>query len=107
MQQTKLDDSGAVWDLIQRLEKTMDVRIFDIGLTAESTDGQQSLEYSGAIDDGYDHVGVKSIAEKLQEIVGGGSLRMSVGSLGFPTGQALLDWLKATNQQFNAAKVKQ
>ena len=32
---------------------------------------------------------------------------MSVGSLGFPTGQALLDWLKATNQQFNAAKVKQ
>jgi len=107
MQQTKLDDSGAVWDLIQRLEKTSDVRLFDIGLTAESTDGQQSLEYSGAIDAGYDHAGVKSIAEKLQEIVGGGGLRMSVGSLGFPTGQALLDWLKSTNQQFNAAKVKQ
>ena len=107
MQQTKLDDSGAVWDLIQRLEKTSDVRLFDIGLTAESTDGQQSLEYSGAIDSGYDHAGVKSIAEKLQEVVGGGGLRMSVGSLGFPTGQALLDWLKATNQQFNAAKVKQ
>jgi hypothetical protein len=107
MQQTKLDDSGAVWDLIQRLEKTSDVRLFDIGLTAESTDGQQSLEYSGAIDAGYDHAGVKSIAEKLQEVVGGGGLRMSVGSLGFPTGQALLDWLKATNQQFNAAKVKQ
>ena len=107
MQQTKLDDSGAVWDLIQRLEKTSDVRLFDIGLTAESTDGQQSLEYSGAIDAGYDHAGVKTIAEKLQEVVGGGGLRMSVGSLGFPTGQALLDWLKATNQQFNAAKVKQ
>ena len=107
MQQTKLDDSGAVWDLIQRLEKTSDVRLFDIGLTAESTDGQQSLEYSGAIDAGYDHAGVKSIAEKLQEVVGGGGLRMSVGSLGFPTGQALLDWIKATNQQFNAAKVKQ
>ena len=107
MQQTKLDDSGAVWDLIQRLEKTSDVRLFDIGLTAESTDGQQSLEYSGAIDAGYDHAGVKSIAEKLQEVVGGGGLRMSVGSLGFQTGQALLDWLKATNQQFNAAKVKQ
>jgi hypothetical protein len=107
MQQTKLDDSGAVWDLIQRLEKTSDVRLFDIGLTVESIDGQQSLEYSGAIDAGYDHAGVKSIAEKLQEVVGGGGLRMSVGSLGFPTGQALLDWLKATNQQFNAAKVKQ
>lgn len=32
---------------------------------------------------------------------------MSVGSLAFPTGQALLDWLKATNQPFNAAKVAQ
>jgi hypothetical protein len=107
MQQTKLDDSGAVWDLIQRLEKTSDVRLFDIGLTGESTDGQQSLEYLGAIDGGYDHAGVKNIAEKLQEVVGGGGLRMSVGSIGFPTGQALLDWLKETNQQFNAAKVKQ
>ena len=106
-QQTKLDDSTAVWDLIQRLEKTSGVRLYDIGLTAESTDGQQSLEYSGALDGGYDHAGVKAVAEKLQEVVGGGSLRMSVGSFGFPTGQALLDWLKATDQQFNAAKVKQ
>jgi hypothetical protein len=107
MQQTKLDDPGAVWDFIQRLEKTSNVRLFDISLTAESNDGQQTIDYSGAIDAGYDHVGLKSIAEKLQEIVGVGSLRMSVGSIGFPTGQALLDWLKETNQQFNAAKVKQ
>jgi hypothetical protein len=50
------------------------------------------------------------VAERLQEIVSQatpGSLRMSVGSLAFPTGQALLDWLKATNQPFNAAKVVQ
>lgn len=32
---------------------------------------------------------------------------MTIGSLGFPTGQALLDWLKATNQPFNLAKVTQ
>ncbi len=107
LQQTKLDDATAVWDLIQQLVKTPGVRLYDIGLTAESTDGQQSLEYSGALDDGYDHAGVKTVTEKLQEVVGGGRLRMSVGSLGFPTGQALLDWLKATDQQFNAAKVKQ
>ena len=49
----------------------------------------------------------KSVAEKLQEIVSDGSLRMTVGSLAFPTGQALLDWLRATNQPFNAAKVSQ
>ena len=106
-QQAKLDDSGAVWDLIQRLEKASGVLIYDIGLTAESSDGQQNVEYSGALVGGYDAVAVKTVAERLQELVGGGSLRMTVGSLRFPTGQALLDWLKATNQQFNAEKVKQ
>ena len=101
-QQTKLDDSGAVWDFIQRLEKAAGVSAYDISLTAESSDGQQNVEYSGALDGGYDAAALKSVAEKLQEIVSGGSLRMTVGSLGFPTGQALLDWLKATNQPFNA-----
>ncbi len=106
-QQTKLDDPGAVWDFIQRLEKRSGVIAFDIGVTAESADRQQSVDYSGALDCGYDAVALKSVAEKLQEIVTGGSLRMTVGSLGFPTGQALLDWLRATNQPFDTAKVKQ
>ena len=65
------------------------------------------MEYSGALDSGYDAVAVKAIAQKLQDIVSGGDLRMTIGSLAFPTGQALLDWLKATNQPFNAAKVSQ
>ena len=106
-QQTKLDDSTAVWDFIQRLEKTSGVTAYDIGLTAESSDGQQNLEYSGSLDGGYGAAMLKSVAGKLQEIVGGGSLRMSLGSLGFPTGQALLDWLKATKQPFDLAKVGQ
>ncbi|HEV8716594.1 MAG TPA: hypothetical protein VGX03_27720, partial [Candidatus Binatia bacterium] len=106
-QQTKLDDSGAVWDFIQRLEKTAGAGAYDVSLTAESSDGQQNVEYSGALDGGYDAAALKSVADKLQEIVSGGSLRMTVGSLGFSTGQALLDWLKATNQPFNVAKVIQ
>jgi hypothetical protein len=106
-QQTKLDDAGAVWDFIQRLELAAGVSVYDISLTAESSDGQQNVEYSGALDGGYAAAAVKSVADKLQEVVGGGSLRMTIGSLGFPTGQALLDWLKATNQPFNAAKVSQ
>jgi hypothetical protein len=106
-QQTKLDDSGAVWDFIQRLEKATGVGAHDISLTAESSDGQQNVEYSGALDGGYDAAALKSVADKLQEIVSGGSLRMTIGSLGFPTGQTLLDWLKATNQSFNLAKVSQ
>jgi hypothetical protein len=106
-QQTKLDDSGAVWDFVQRLEKSAGVIAFDIGLTAESGDRQQSVDYSGASDGGYDATALQSVAGKLQEIVTGGSLRITAGSLGFPTGQALLDWLKAANQPFDAAKVIQ
>ena len=110
-QQTKLDDAGAVWDIIQRLEQAgssgVGIVARDISLTAESEDGQQNVEYSGALDSGYAASAVKTVAEKLQEIVSDGSLRMSVGSLEFPSGQALLDWLRATNQPFNAAKVNQ
>ena len=89
------------------LEKSSGVVAFDINLTAESSDGHQNLEYTGALENGYGPAALKTVAEKLQDIVSDGSLRMSVGSLGFPTGQALLDWLKATNQPFNAAKVIQ
>jgi Chitobiase/beta-hexosaminidase C-terminal domain len=106
-QQTKLDDSGAVWDFIQRLGNATGVSAYDIRLTAESTDGQQNVEFCGVLEGGYGAAALKSIAEKLQEIVSGGSLRMAIGSLGFPTGQSLLDWLRATNQQFNVAKVAQ
>ena len=110
-QQTKLDDASAVWDTIVRLEQASAVMAHDISLTAESTDGQQNVEYSGALDSGYDAVAVKAIAQKLQDIVSGDTppitLRMTIGSLAFPTGQALLDWLKATNQPFNAPKVRQ
>lgn len=105
--QTKLDDSTAVWDFIQRLDGATSVRAYDISLTAESGDGRQNVEYSGALDGGYESSAIKTIAEKLQEIVSNGSLRMNIGSLGFPTGQALLDWLKATRQPFNATKVIQ
>jgi Chitobiase/beta-hexosaminidase C-terminal domain len=106
-QQTRLDDSGAVWEFIQRLEMASGVRAYDIGLTADSSDGFQNVEYSGVLVGGYDANATRAVAEKLQEIVGGGSLRLAIGSLGFPAGQALLDWLKATNQPFNAAKVTQ
>ena len=106
-QQTKLDDSGAVWDFIPRMEKIAGMTAYDVGLTAESSDGQQNVEFSGAMEGGYDAAALKAVAEKLQDIVSGGSLRMVIGSLGFPTGQALLDWLKATNQPFNLAKVTQ
>ncbi|MGF1531334.1 MAG: DUF499 domain-containing protein [Puniceicoccaceae bacterium] len=106
-QQTKLDDSGSVWDFIDRMEKAPQVVAFDINLTAESSDGLQVIDYSGAEEDGYDAARIKAVAERLQEIVGGGNLRMTIGNLSFPTGQALLDWLRALNIPFNLAKVTQ
>ena len=109
-QQAKLDDAGAVWDFLLRLEGANTVTAHDISLTAESVDGQQNVEYSGALEGGYAAAAIKTVAERLQEIVSQatpGSLRMSIGSLAFPTGQSLLDWLKATNQPFNVAKVVQ
>ena len=106
-QQTRLDDTGAVWDFIQRIGQTAGVVAYDLNITAESADGQQNLDYCGALEGGYDTLFLGSVAKKLQEIVNGGSLRMTVGSLGFTTGQILLDWLRATNQQFNPARVVQ
>jgi hypothetical protein len=40
-------------------------------------------------------------------MAGPGGLRMTVGKIRFPTGQQLLDWLKATNQNFDINKVSQ
>lgn len=106
-QTTKFDDSAAVWDLIGQLEKTANIFAFDISLTAESADGAQNMEYSGAIEAGYGGAALKDLAAKLQEIVGGGSLRMTIGCLSFTTGQALLDWLKSLNIPFDPTKVTQ
>ena len=103
----KLDEAGQVWDFIERLGTTENAMAYDIGLTVESDDRRQHVEFSGAVDGGYDAKALKSFADHLQEVVGAGSLRMTVGSLGFPTGQHLLDWLKGANQPFDIAKVKQ
>ena len=105
-QPTKLDEAGAVWDLIGKMGKADRVLAFDIGITAESTDGAQNIEYSGAIEGGYD-AALKVVSEKLQEMVGCGNLRMTIGSLHFPTGQGLLDWLKSCDQPFDLNRVTQ
>ena len=89
------------------MEKAPQVLALEIGLTAESSDRLQVIDYSGAEEDGYDAARIKAVAGRLQEIVGGGNLRMTIGSLSFPTGQALLDWLKAANTPFDLTKVTQ
>jgi hypothetical protein len=107
MRVTKLDDAGQVWDFLERLAAAENVAAYDVGLTAESSDGLQHVEFTGAQEGGYEAAALKAIANQLQELAGAGALRMTVGALGFPTGQALLDWLKATNQPFDMTKVRQ
>ena len=53
------------------------------------------VDYTGAMKSRYGGAELKSVATKLQVIVQDGSLRMELGELGFPTGQALIDWLIA------------
>ena len=69
-------------------------------ITAESANGEQNVDYSGVLKDGDGAADLKAVVEKLQEIANDGSLRMQIGELGFPTGQALIDWLKAGQKPF-------
>ena len=102
---TKLDDAGAVWIFIQQLEKTPLVTAEAISLTVESADGHQVLEYTGS--GPYQGVALKTLTEKLQELVGTGGVRLGVGSVSFPTGQALLDWLHLRNLSIDINAVVQ
>lgn len=106
-QQTRLDDTSAVWDFLERLAATQNVSAFDIQLTAESADGEQNVEYMGALSGGYDAAALKAIADKLQDIVSGGQVRMKIGSLGFATGQSLIDWLRDAHVAFDINRVVQ
>jgi len=105
--QTKLDDTAAVWDFIGRLAKNQNVLALEVGITAESSNGSEHVDYSGAVEEGYTAESLTRNANTLQSLVGAGSLRMLVGGLRFPTGQALVDWLKASNQPFDATGVDQ
>lgn len=105
--QIKIDDSGLVWEFISRLEKINGVRAYDIKLTAISADELQCLEYQGSVSTGYDAALLRNLSESMQTMVAGGSLRLTVNSLGFPTGQALLDWLRESGLAYSVDKVSQ
>jgi hypothetical protein len=105
---TKRDDTAGVWDLIARLHQATAITSLNIGLIAESADGFQTVDFSGALEGGYQAATLKETASRMQDIVGtGAKLRLTIGVLSFPTGQALLDWLRALNQPFDSAFVSQ
>lgn len=103
----RFDDTAAIWDLVARLEKASGVVAHDISLTAQNTDGSQYIEFAGSLVEGYTASEFRRLADALQALVGAGTLRGAVQSMAFPTGQALLDWLKAAKIPYEATKVKQ
>ena len=89
------------------MEQTAGVVAYDVHISTTSSNGEQIFDYTGSLTNGYGGGELKGVAEKLQDIVQDGSLRMEIGELGFTTGQALLDWLKAANEAFNLSNVSQ
>jgi hypothetical protein len=83
------------------------VLAYDVELSAKSSNGEQIVDYSGSLANGYGGAELKTVAGKLQDIVQDGTLRMEIGNLGFSTGQALIDWLNATKEAFNLSYVDQ
>lgn len=105
--QTRFDDPAGVWDFIRRLEANPTFKAHDLNLTAESTDGCQHVEFVGSLASGYAADELKIVGETLQNLSGPGSLRLTAGSISFPTGQGLLDWLRSTNQPVDMDKISQ
>ena len=89
----KLDDSGSTWKFIEAMEKHI-VIAYDIIIKAENNAGDQTLEYLGSGAEGYLSNQLRKFCDSLQELVGPGSVRLECARMHFPTGQALLDWLK-------------
>ena len=103
----KWDDAGAVWQAIAHLEKLNQVVAHSLAIGLESSDGNQHLDYNSSLPGGYSGAELKALVEKLQELIGTGRLRMTIGNLRFPTGQALLDWLAEAKIPFERTAVEQ
>jgi hypothetical protein len=96
-----------VWDLITRLEQTAGVVAYDVQISATSNNEEQIVDYTGSLSSGYGGAELKALTAKLQDIVQDGSLRMDIVQLGFPSGQALIDWLNAANEPLDPSSVSQ
>ena len=106
-QRLKLDDAGSVWTFLQQFETLPDVTAHDLTLGVHGPDGNEMLEFMGSLQAGYTGAALSALAKSLQALVPQSDLRLACGSLQFPTGQMLLDWLRASNQSFDANHVVQ
>jgi hypothetical protein len=94
-----------VWNLISKLEQSPGIKANEIKVKMTSSDDEVIIDYIG--NRSFEVASLKEMVEKLQAIVGEGTLRMTVGELYFPTGQGLLDWLRVENTPFDPNFVEQ
>ncbi len=105
--QHKLDDTAAVWEWVEQLEKTGG-SAHTLTLTAENESGDQTVEFNGAVDSGYRGDALRQLCDRAQAMAGEQSgLRLKVLRVDFERGQGLLDWLQATGQTLSPAEVEQ
>jgi hypothetical protein len=105
--QHKLDDTASVWAWVEQLEKNGG-RAHALTLTAESESGDQTVEFNGAREGGYEGSVLRSLCDHSQAMAGErSSLRLKVLRVDFDRGQSLLDWLQAMGQKLVSAEVEQ
>lgn len=103
----KLDDTASVWAWVEQLEKSGG-RAHALTLTAENESGDQTVEFNGASEAGYEGSVLRSLCDRSQAMAGEQSgLRLKVLRVDFERGQTLLDWLQAVNQKLSPAEVEQ
>ena len=105
--QHKLDDTASVWAWVEQLEKNGG-RAHTLTLTAENESGDQTVEFNGASEAGYEGGVLRSLCDRSQAMAGEQSgLRLKVLRVDFDRGQSLLDWLQAVGQKLSPAEVEQ
>lgn len=96
----------AAFDFIERLikfEGTMQGVIIDVFANDESA----SLTYSAEGSTKYTGEEIKTLLEKLQGVMKGSQVSISVEEVKFQRGQQLIDWLAQMNRQLQPGEVRQ
>jgi hypothetical protein len=96
-----------VWAWVEQLEKNGG-RAQTLKLNAENESGDQTVEFIGVSEAGYEGGVLRSLCDRAQAMAGEQSgLRLKVARVDFDRGQSLLDWLQALGQKLSPAEVEQ
>lgn len=96
----------AAFDFIERLEK-YEGAAQGLIMDVFANDDSASLTYSAEAAFVYTGVDIKALLEKLQAVMNGSQVSMSVEEVKFQRGQLLIDWLAEVGRQLNPGEIRQ